>query len=182
MEVEIIKAKGAGEDTSTGRKIDRLRVAAYCRVSTDDEDQIKSYNSMVRYYTDLIKSNKQWVFAGVFADKAITGTKTDKREEFQLLIQECLSGNIDLVIAKSIPRFARNTLDTLKYVRMLRERNIAVYFEVEKINTLKDGEFLLTILSSVAQQEVENTSAYVKKGLKMKMKRGELVGFQGCRG
>lgn len=116
MEVEIIKAKGAGEDTSTGRKIDRLRVAAYCRVSTDDEDQIKSYNSMVRYYTDLIKSNKQWVFAGVFADKAITGTKTDKREEFQLLIQECLSGNIDLVIAKSIPRFARNTLDTLKYV------------------------------------------------------------------
>ena len=96
MEVEIIKAKGAGEDTSTGRKIDRLRVAAYCRVSTDDEDQIKSYNSMVRYYTDLIKSNKQWVFAGVFADKAITGTKTDKREEFQLLIQECLSGNIDL--------------------------------------------------------------------------------------
>ena len=182
MEIEIIKAKGAGEDTSTGRKIDRLRVAAYCRVSTDDEDQIKSYNSMVRYYTDLIKSNKQWVFAGVFADKAITGTKTDKREEFQLLIQECLSGNIDLVIAKSIPRFARNTLDTLKYVRMLRERNIAVYFEVEKINTLKDGEFLLTILSSVAQQEVENTSAYVKKGLKMKMKRGELVGFQGCLG
>ena len=182
MEVEIIKAKGAGEDTSTGRKIDRLRVAAYCRVSTDDEDQIKSYNSMVRYYTDLIKSNKQWVFAGVFADKAITGTKTDKREEFQLLIQECLSGNIDMVIAKSIPRFARNTLDTLKYVRMLRERNIAVYFEVEKINTLKDGEFLLTILSSVAQQEVENTSAYVKKGLKMKMKRGELVGFQGCLG
>lgn len=133
MEVEIIKAKGAGEDTSTGRKIDRLRVAAYCRVSTDDEDQIKSYNSMVRYYTDLIKSNKQWFFAGVFADKAITGTKTDKREEFQLLIQECLSGNIDLVIAKSIPRFARNTLDTLKYVRMLRERNIAVYLKSKKL-------------------------------------------------
>ena len=181
MEVKIIQ----GNKSVLGafhRKVKKLRVAAYCRVSTDDEDQIKSYNSMVRYYTDLIKSNKQWVFAGVFADKAITGTKTDKREEFQLLIQECLSGNIDLVIAKSIPRFARNTLDTLKYVRMLRERNIAVYFEVEKINTLKDGEFLLTILSSVAQQEVENTSAYVKKGLKMKMKRGELVGFQGCLG
>ena len=87
-----------------------------------------------------------------------------------------------MVIAKSIPRFARNTLDKLKYVRMRKERNIAVYFEVEKINTLKDGEFLITILSSVAQQEVENTSAYVKKGLKMKMKRGELVGFQGCLG
>lgn len=87
-----------------------------------------------------------------------------------------------MVIAKSLPRFARNTLDTLKYVRMLKEKGIAVYFEVEKINTMKDGEFLMTILSSVAQQEVENTSAYVKKGLKMKMKRGELVGFQGCLG
>ena len=182
MEVEIIKANNPFDDSAKVRKLDRLRVAAYCRVSTDDEDQIKSYNSMVRYYTDLIKNNKQWVFAGVYADRAITGTKTDKREEFQRLIQECMSGKIDMVIAKSIPRFARNTLDTLKYVRMLKERNIAVYFEVEKINTLKDGEFLMTILSSVAQQEVENTSAYVKKGLKMKMKRGELVGFQGCLG
>ena len=129
----------------------------------------------------MIKNNKDWVYAGVYADKAMTGTK-DNREQFQKLIQDCKDGKIDMVLAKSLPRFARNTLDTLKYVRMLRERNIAVYFEVEKINTLKDGEFLLTILSSVAQQEVENTSAYVKKGLKMKMKRGELVGFQGCLG
>ena len=182
MEVEVIKAHDPFDSSSKGRRLERLRVAAYCRVSTDDEDQIKSYNSMVKYYTDLIKNNKEWVYAGVFADKAITGTKTDKREDFQRLIQECLAGNIDMVIAKSIPRFARNTLDTLKYVRMLKERNIAVYFEVEKINTMKDGEFLMTILSSVAQQEVENTSAYVKKGLKMKMKRGELVGFQGCMG
>ena len=181
MEVKIIKANTPTE-LSSKRKIERLRVAAYCRVSTDDEDQTKSYQSMIKYYTDLIHNNKQWVFAGIFADKAITGTKADIREEFQRLIQECLSGKIDLVIAKSIPRFARNTLDTLKYVRMLKERNVAVYFEVEKINTLKDGEFLLTILSSVAQQEVENTSAYVKKGLKMKMKRGELVGFQKCLG
>ena len=181
MEIELIKANDFS-DGSSRRRIERLRVAAYCRVSTDDEDQIKSYNSMVRYYTDLIQNNKEWVFAGVYADKAITGTKTDKRDEFQRLIQDCMDGKIDLIIAKSIPRFARNTLDTLKYVRMLKERNIAVYFEVEKINTLKDGEFLMTILSSVAQQEVENTSAYVKKGLKMKMKRGELVGFQGCMG
>ena len=179
MEVKIIKANTPTE-LSSKRKIERLRVAAYCRVSTDDEDQTKSYQSMIKYYTDLIQNNKQWVFAGIFADKAITGTKADIREEFQRLIQECLSGKIDLVIAKSIPRFARNTLDTLKYVRMLKERNVAVYFEVEKINTLKDGEFLLTILSSVAQQEVENTSAYVRKGLKMKMERGEMVGFQGC--
>ena len=159
-----------------------LRVAAYCRVSTDDDEQIKSYDSMVKYYTELIQNNKDWVFAGVYADKATTGTKVDKREEFQRLINDCLDGNIDMVLAKSLSRFARNTLDTLKYVRMLREKNVAVSFEVEKINTMKDGEFLMTILSSVAQQEVENTSAYVKKGLKMKMKRGELVGFQGCLG
>ena len=182
MEVEIIKANNPFNESSKVRKVDRLRVAAYCRVSTDDEDQIKSYNSMVKYYTELIQNNEQWVFAGVYADKAITGTKVDKREDFQRLIQDCMDGKIDMVIAKSLPRFARNTLDTLKYVRMLKERKIAVYFEVEKINTLKDGEFLMTILSSVAQQEVENTSAYVKKGLKMKMKRGELVGFQGCLG
>ena len=181
VEIELIKANDPF-DGSSRRRIERLRVAAYCRVSTDDEDQIKSYNSMIRHYTDLIQSNKEYIFAGVYADRAITGTKVDKREEFQRLIQDCMDGKIDLIIAKSIPRFARNTLDTLKYVRMLKERNIAVYFEVEKINTLKDGEFLMTILSSVAQQEVENTSAYVKKGLKMKMKRGELVGFQGCLG
>ena len=181
MKVELIKANDFSEG-SAKKRIERLRVAAYCRVSTDDEDQIKSYNSMVRYYTDLIQNNKDWIFVGVYADKAITGTKIDKRDEFQRLIQDCMDGKIDMIIAKSIPRFARNTLDTLKYVRMLKERNIAVYFEVEKINTLKDGEFLITILSSVAQQEVENTSANVKKGLKMKMKRGELVGFQGCMG
>lgn len=181
LNVEIIKANDNKKTTSNSSKIERKRVAAYCRVSTDDEEQIKSYDSMVRYYTDMIRNNKDWIFAGVYADKAMTGTK-DNREQFQKLIQDCMDGKIDMVIAKSLPRFARNTLDTLKYVRMLKERNIAVYFEVEKINTLKDGEFLMTILSSVAQQEVENTSAYVKKGLKMKMQRGELVGFQGCIG
>lgn len=181
MEVEIIKAAEVAARSGSTPEKRKLRVAAYCRVSTDDEDQIKSYNSMVRHYTDLIKSNKDWIFAGVFADKAITGTK-DTREEFQRLIRQCLDGKIDLVIAKSIPRFARNTLDTIKYVRMLQAKNVAVYFEVERINTLTDGEFLLTILSSVAQQEVVNTSSYVKKGLQMKMKRGEIVGFGRCLG
>lgn len=106
-----------------------------------------------------------------------------KREDFQSMINDCMNGDIDMVITKSISRFARNTLDTLKYVRMLKEKNIAVYFEDEKINTLTmDGELLLVVLSSVAQQEVENISANVKKGLKMKMQRGEMVGFQGCLG
>ena len=123
MEIELIKANDFSNE-SVRKRIERLRVAAYCRVSTDDEDQIKSYNSMVTYYTDLIQNNKEWVFVGVYADKAITGTKVDKRDEFQRLIQDCMDGKIDLIIAKSIPRFDRNTLDTLKYVRMLKYRSL----------------------------------------------------------
>ena len=143
MEVEIIKANPVIPGDACVDRSSRKRVAAYCRVSTDDEDQIKSYNSMVRYYTDLIKSNKEWDMAGVYADKAITGTKVDKRENFQRLIDDCLDGKIDMVIAKSIPRFARNTLDTLKYVRMLKERNIDVYFEGWRI-FIDDSKFCST--------------------------------------
>ncbi|PKR84085.1 recombinase family protein [Heyndrickxia camelliae] len=183
QEVEVIKAKNVSSKQTRGNFLERQRVAAYCRVSTDSEDQLNSYKSQKAYYTDLIKKNKEWVFVDIYADEAITGTQVTKREEFQRMINDCMNGDIDMVITKSISRFARNTLDTLKYVRMLKEKNIAVYFEDEKINTLTmDGELLLVVLSSVAQQEVENISANVKKGLKMKMKRGELVGFQGCLG
>lgn len=183
MEVEVIKAKRNLTDRSKGKKIDRMRVAAYCRVSTDSEDQLHSYRSQVQYYTDLIEKNKEWVMTEIYADEAITGTQITKREGFQRMISDCMDGKIDMVITKSISRFARNTLDTLKYVRMLKENNIAIFFEDENINTLTmDGELLLVVLSSVAQQEVENISDNVKKGLKMKMKRGELVGFQGCIG
>jgi len=137
----------------------------------------------VQYYTDLIEKNKEWVMTEIYADEAITGTQITKREGFQRMISDCMDGKIDMVITKSISRFARNTLDTLKYVRMLKENNVAIFFEDENINTLTmDGELLLVVLSSVAQQEVENISDNVKKGLKMKMKRGELVGFQGCIG
>ena len=183
-EVKVIKANTNIIHRGKGRDLGVLmRVAAYCRVSTDDEDQLNSYRSQVAYYTELINKREDWTFAGIYADEGITGTKTEKREEFQLLINECMNGNVDMIITKSISRFARNTLDTLRYVRMLKEKNVAVFFEEENINTLTmDGELLLTILSSVAQQEVENISANVKKGLKMKMQRGELVGFQGCLG
>ncbi len=182
-EVEVIKARSSSSNSVRGKKIEQLRVAAYCRVSTDSEDQLNSYNSQKAYYTDVIQKNGEWIFAGIYADEAITGTQVTKREDFQRMINDCMNGEIDMLITKSISRFARNTLDTLKYVRMLKEKNIAVYFEDEKINTLTmDGELLLVVLSSVAQQEVENISANVKKGLKMKMKRGELVGFQGCLG
>lgn len=165
------------------KEIVRKRVAAYCRVSTDGEEQLNSFSSQVKYYTELIEKEPDWMMAGVYADEAITGTQVFKREGFQKMIKACLDGEVDMVITKSISRFARNTLDTLKYVRTLKEKNIAVFFEDEKINTLSmDGELLLVVLSSVAQQEVENISNNVKKGLAMKMSRGEIVGFVGALG
>ena len=183
-DVKVIKGDTTLKRTASGcvqRSI--KRVAAYCRVSTDTEDQINSYNSQVEHYTEFIQKNKEWTLAGIYADEAITGTQVDRRIDFQRLINDCMNGDIDMIITKSISRFARNTLDTLKYVRKLKEFNVAVFFEEENINTLTmDGELLLTILSSVAQQEVENISANVKKGLRMKMERGEMVGFQGCLG
>lgn len=182
-EVEVIKANRNLSKSNRGKNFERLRIAAYCRVSTDSEDQLNSYNSQKAYYTDLIQKNNEWIFVEIYADEAITGTQVTNRENFQRMINDSMNGEIDMIITKSISRFARNTLDTLKYVRMIKEKNIAVFFEDEKINTLTmDGELLLVVLSSAAQQEVENISANVKKGLKMKMKRGELVGFQGCLG
>ncbi len=182
MKVEVIKANG----TRLGNKFqktEQLRVAAYCRVSTDTEDQLNSYNSQVKYYTELIQNNPEYKFAGIYADPGISGTQTAKRDEFNKMIEDAKNGKIDMILTKSISRFARNTLDTLKYVRLLKEYNVSVKFEEENINTLTmEGEMLLTILSSVAQQEVENISQNVKKGLKMKMQRGEMVGFQRCLG
>ena len=168
-QVDVIKAQRSVTDRRR-HSIERKRVAAYCRVSTDSEDQLNSYRSQVKYYTDKINENKDWMMAGIYADEAITGTQVSKREGFQKMIRDCMEGQIDMVITKSISRFARNTLDTLKYVRMLKEKEIPVFFEDENINTLSmDGELLLVVLSSVAQQEVENISSNVKKGLAMKM-------------
>lgn len=182
-EVKVIKANTSLLNRNKEDKKGKIMVAAYCRVSTDTAEQLSSYESQVNHYKELISNKEEWELVDIFADEAITGTKVDKREDFQRMIVMAMDGKIDLVITKSISRFARNTVDTLKYVRMLKEKNVAVQFEEENINTLTmDGELLLTILSSVAQQEVHNTSEHVKKGLKMKMERGELVGFQGCLG
>lgn len=180
--VEVIKANRKLSDRGGGKQA-ILRIAPYARVSTDSEEQLNSYKSQVSYYKELVAQRSDWILVDIYADEAITGTQVKKRDDFQRLINDCLNGKIDMVITKSISRFARNTVDTLKYVRMLKERNVAVFFEKENINTLTmDGELLLTILSSVAQQEVENISAVVKMGLKMKMQRGELIGFQSCLG
>ena len=181
--VQIRKATKQGVNRRNGTHLSTIRVAAYARVSTDSVEQLESYDSQVRHYTEMIESNPEWQMVGIYADAAITGTQTAKRDEFNRMINDCMDGEIDLIVVKSISRFARNTLDTLKFVRLLKEKQIAVIFEEENLNTMSmDGELLLTILSSVAQQEVQNISEHVKLGLAMKMQRGELVGFHGCLG
>ena len=138
-------AVGARKKTENAPKI---RVAAYCRVSTDTDEQATSYDAQIEHYTDLIAKHPEWELAGIYADDGISGTNTKKREEFNRLIDDCMAGRVDMVISKSISRFARNTLDCLKYIRQLKEKNIAVFFEKEAINTLDaKGEVLLTIMA-----------------------------------
>ena len=126
-EVKIIKGNSERSLRTRINLKNKMRVAAYCRVSTDSEDQLNSYKSQVQYYEELIKNKSEWDLAGIYADEAITGTQVKKRENFQRLINDCLNGEIDMIITKSISRFARNTLDTLKYVRMLKEKGVAVF-------------------------------------------------------
>ena len=153
----------------------KLRVAAYCRVSTDSDEQAGSYDVQIKHYTNQIESNPEWTLAGVFADDGISGTNTKKRDEFNRMIEKCLAGEIDMVLTKSISRFARNTLDCLKYVRQLKEKGVAVYFEKENINTLDSkGEVLITIMASLAQQESESISKNVKLGIDFRNKQGKV--------
>ena len=173
--ITVIPARKRVGSTAAKEKIKKLRVAAYCRVSTETEEQNLSYEVQVAHYTEFIKKNTQWEFAGIFADDGISGTNTKKREEFNRMIEECMEGNIDLVITKSISRFARNTLDCLKYIRQLKEKYIAVYFEKENINTMDaKGEVLLTIMASLAQQESQSLSQNVKLGLQYRYQQGKV--------
>lgn len=166
------KNEAGNENVQQARK---LRVAAYCRVSTDSEEQATSYEAQIEHYENYIKNNPAWEFAGIFADEGITGTNTKKREQFNRMIEECMSGKIDMVITKSISRFARNTLDCLKYIRKLKEKNIPVYFEKENINTMDSkGEVLLTIMASLAQQESQSLSQNVKLGIQYRYQQGEI--------
>lgn len=160
-----------------------LRVAAYARVSTDSEEQQTSYYSQLTHYETMIKQNKNWEFVGVYADEGISGTQTKKRDNFNRMIQDALDGKIDMIIAKSISRFARNTVDTLNIVRLLRSHNVDVFFEKENIHTLSiTNELFLTLYSAFAQGESESISENMKSGLQMKMKRGEYVGNPNCYG
>lgn len=153
----------------------KKRVAAYCRVSTDTDEQATSYDEQIRYYTELITRESQWELAGIYTDDGISGTNTKKREGFNKMIEDCMAGKIDLIITKSISRFARNTVDCLKYIRMLKEKGVEIKFEKENIRTLdSQGEIMITIMASLAQQESESLSKNVKMGLKFRYQRGKI--------
>ena len=161
------------ENASLGKK--KIRVAAYCRVSTASEEQLVSLAAQKAHYENYIKSNDEWEFAGLYYDEGISGTKKEKRDGLLAMVAACERGTIDFVITKSISRFARNTLDCLKYIRELKEKNIPVFFEKENINTMDSkGEVLLTIMASLAQQESQSLSQNIKLGLQYRFQNGEV--------
>lgn len=153
-----------------------LRVAAYCRVSTKQEEQLNSYENQVEHYTNRINAENGWKLEGIYADKGISGTSVKNRDEFNRMIRHCKQGKIDMIITKSIARFARNTVDCLKYVRMLNDIGVDVYFEEQGIHSNQPGaEFYITIYGSIAQSESENISANVKWGKAQAAKEGKVI-------
>ncbi|MEG1126880.1 MAG: recombinase family protein, partial [Oscillospiraceae bacterium] len=151
--------------TDTRKKRKTLRVAAYCRVSTEEEEQQHSFETQVAYYTEKIATHPDWTLAGVFADDGISGVRAKKRNQFLEMIDLCRRKKIDLVITKSISRFARNTLDCIKYVRELKELGVSIQFEKEGINTATmNTEMILTVLGAFAQAESESISQNVTWG------------------
>lgn len=154
-------------------KYHQKRVAAYCRVSTDSEEQLTSYTNQMKVYTEMINSNKEWEFAGLYADEGISGTKADKRPQFKKMIDDCHKGKIDYIITKSVSRFARNTVECLKYVRILKAKGIGIYFEEQKIDTLKnDSELYLVIYAGFAQSESESISKNITWSFRKKFEDG----------
>lgn len=172
MRIVVIPAKSREETGHTERN---LRVAAYCRVSTDQEEQESSYEAQISYYTEKIGKNNDWQMAGIFADEGITGTQAKKRPEFLKMIRLCRQRKIDMVLTKSLSRFARNTVDSLNYIRELKALGIAVIFEKENINTLEtDTEMMLTIMSCFVQAESESISKNVSWGIRQSFKNGNV--------
>ena len=159
-------------------KYHQKRVAAYCRVSTDSEEQLTSYQNQVRVYTEMIAANKEWEFAGLYADEGISGTRADKRPEFQRMIRDCQNGKIDYIITKSVSRFARNTVECLEYVRSLKAQGIGIFFEEQNIDTLKnESELYLAIYAGFAQSESESISKHITWTYRKKFEEGK-VSFQ----
>ena len=172
-EITIIPALESAQ--LKGRKYRQLRVASYSRVSTDFEEQLTSFYAQKTYYTDLILRTPEWTLAGTYADEGLSGASAEKRPDFMRMIRHCKQGKIDLIITKSISRFARNTLDSIGYVRKLKAMGVGVLFEKENINTLEENsEVILTILASLAQEELNSLSCNVKMGKRMAMKEGKV--------
>ncbi|MBR4060521.1 MAG: recombinase family protein [Lachnospiraceae bacterium] len=154
----------------------KLRVAAYCRVSTELEQQESSYEAQVEYYTRKIQETDNWKMAGIYADDGKSATNTKKRDDFNAMIKDALDGKIDMILTKSVSWFARNTVDSLLTIRKLKERNIAVVFEKEGVNTLDGtGEIMITILSSLAQEESRNISENTRWGVVRKFEKGKMI-------
>lgn len=154
-----------------------LRVAAYCRVSTDNEDQASSLISQKRYFTEYIKQHDDWLLVDIYPDEGISGTTTRYREQFNRMIRDAEAGKIDLILTKEVSRFARNTVDTLEYTRRLKRLGVGVIFTNDNIDTWdNDGELRLTIMASIAQEESRKTSERVKWGQKRRMEAGVVFG------
>lgn len=169
--------------SKTSNEFVKKKVAAYCRVSTDTEDQLNSYEAQISYYTEAIAKNPNWTFAGIYADEGITGTATTKRKDFLRLMKDCENGKVDFILTKSVSRFARNTVDSLMWTRKLRSKGIGVYFEEQAIDSLKaENEMLIGLFSVIAQSESENISANVKWGVQQRMKSGTYMTNFNCYG
>ena len=173
MAIQIIQATRTPTGSPEWEK-KKLRVAAYCRVSTDSAEQETSYEAQRRHYQALIEKTPDWTPAGIFADEGISGTQAKKRPEFLKMIEACEAGRVDLVVTKSLSRFSRNTVDCLSYIRKLKALGIPIFFEKENINTLDaKGEVLITIMACVAQQESESISQNVRIGIQYRMQQGK---------
>lgn len=172
--VRKIESFASLDPSVTAATQQKKQVAAYARVSTDSDEQLSSYEAQVAFYTQHIKSNPEWEFVGVYTDEGISGTNTRKREGFNRMVEDALNGKIDLILTKSISRFARNTVDTLTTIRKLKEKKVEVYFEKENIYTLDaKGEVMLTIMSSLAQEESRSISENVTWGKRKSMADGK---------
>ncbi|NLL77723.1 MAG: recombinase family protein, partial [Clostridiales bacterium] len=173
--VTVIPARRCRVQAGAVQEKPKIKVAAYCRVSTDSDEQATSYEMQVEHYTEYITKNPEWELVDIYADDGISGTNTKKREEFNRMIEDSMAGKIDMIITKSISRFARNTLDCLQYIRKLKDKNISVFFEKENINTMDTkGELLLTIMASLAQQESQSLSQNVKMGIQFRYQAGKV--------
>lgn len=174
--MNILKAR---EEILEGKTIYdmKLKVADYGRVSTDKDEQINSLENQKKYFDDYINNNKNWIHVNSYIDEGISGTQVKKREQFLKMIEDARLGKIDLIITKEVSRFARNTIDSIKYTELLLSYGVIVFFTIDNINTIyKDSEFRLTLMASMAQDEVRKLSERVKFGIKRSIKDGKLIG------